>query len=341
MGNGQDLFEAMGRESGCMRLARDFYARVAEDPDLRPLFPGKNLRCATEELAAFLIQFFHGDENKTQYRWWLSLRASHARFQINERQRTTWLRHMAAALESVVTDAETCTGLRSFFETAAAHILGSNDTNLPNPEIDKLWHQQRSLDQLIQCIADGLDAEAIALAATHSSRKSVTVGIMARMMEADREPLTAFVLDSLKRDPGLSGARFNGRFPLHFAAGSGCLSVVQTLLATGTDPNVEDLGGYTPLYRVANGCGTHAGDQIVRELIHHGALVNHAGGVTRSTALHAAARRGHLAIAMALIEAGASLEARDRKGFTALDRARNCRQQKVAAALDLRRVSSL
>ena len=72
----------LGGETGCKRLAKDFYARVAKSKELKPLFPGKSVRCATEEFSAFLIQSLEGDEEQTQYRWWLSLRESHARFKI-------------------------------------------------------------------------------------------------------------------------------------------------------------------------------------------------------------------------------------------------------------------
>ncbi len=59
------ILDALGGEAGCKRLSREFYARVAKEPVLRPLFPGKSLRCATEELAAFLVQFLGGDEDQT------------------------------------------------------------------------------------------------------------------------------------------------------------------------------------------------------------------------------------------------------------------------------------
>src|SRR5579871_3165259 len=71
------VLEALGGEEGCRNLSAAFYARVATDEVLRPFFPGKSLRCATEEFAAFLIQFLGGDEAQTQDRWWLSLRESH------------------------------------------------------------------------------------------------------------------------------------------------------------------------------------------------------------------------------------------------------------------------
>jgi len=43
-----------------------FYARVGKDPVLRPFFPGKSLKRATGEFAAFLIQLLGRDEKQTR-----------------------------------------------------------------------------------------------------------------------------------------------------------------------------------------------------------------------------------------------------------------------------------
>ncbi|MBC8065287.1 MAG: hypothetical protein H7Y17_10680 [Chlorobia bacterium] len=340
MAGSKDLFLDIEGEAGCLRLSRDFYARVASDPDLRTLFPGKSLRCATEEFAAFLVQFFDGDESRMQYRWWLSLRESHACFQISESQRSSWLSHMNATLDSSSISDELRVALGSFFNVASTYIVNSNLEYPANPELAELWQRQLSLDRLIEAIVAGRDAEAIALASHHASRRSVTVGILARMMETGREPLVDFALNSLERDASLARARFNGRVLMHFAAGSGCLPVLLALLNMGEDPNVLDQGKHSPLYRAANECGKEVGAQIVCELVRRGACVDHAGGVTRSTPLHAAARRGHQAIAMALIDEGASMEVRDYKGFSPLDRARNCRKLDMAVALESRMIAS-
>jgi hemoglobin len=106
------VLNTIGGEEGCRRLSAAFYARVGKDPVLRPFFPGKSLRCATEEFAAFLIQFLGGDEKKTQFRWWLSLRESHARFQIGPAERRAWLKHMDATLDATALDEATRTALR-------------------------------------------------------------------------------------------------------------------------------------------------------------------------------------------------------------------------------------
>src|ERR1700750_1466890 len=119
------LLDALGGEEGCRKLSGAFYARVAGDPILRPFFPGKSLRCATEEFGAFLIQFLGGDENQTQHRWWLSLRESHARFRIGPVERSAWLKHMQATLKAAPLDEHTRNALGQFFLQSSAYVAGS------------------------------------------------------------------------------------------------------------------------------------------------------------------------------------------------------------------------
>jgi len=57
------------------------------------------------------------------------------------------------------------------------------------------------------------------------------------------------------------------------------------------------------------------------------------GGVTGATALHMAARRGFVGIASALLDCGAAIDARDRKGDPALRQAVNFRKGEVAQLL--------
>ena len=330
---GCTVLEALGGEEGCRRLSAAFYARVGKDPVLRPFFPGKSLRCAIEEFSAFLIQFLGGDENQSQFRWWLSLRESHARFQIGPDARRAWLKNMDATLNAAPLNEATRNALRNFFLHSSNYVIGSEAGEPDHEELDARWSEQRALDRLISFIAAGQEDETLALAPRFGSRPSVFVGILVRMIQSGHPSLIRFVIDAAESNPSLATQRFDEGTLLHFAAAAGCLEVVESLLRLGSDPNTNGRGDHTPLYCAANACGSEAGPDIVRALIRAGADVNGADGVTRATALHMAARRGHTEIARALLDCGAAVNARDRKGDTPLQRAINCRKKEVVQLL--------
>jgi truncated hemoglobin YjbI len=327
------MLDALGGEEGCRKLSAAFYARVAKEPILRPFFPGKTLRCATEEFAAFLIQFLGGDEAQTQHRWWLSLRESHARFKITPEARGAWLRHMEAALDAAPMDDASRDALRHFFSHGSAYLIGADTAAPEHEELAARWSEQRVLDRVIAAIVQGQDDETLALAPRFRSRPSVFVGLFARMVQSGRPRLIRFVMDAVERDASLGTRCFAGNTLLHFAAGAGCLEVVDLLLRLGVDPNIQGRGEHTPLYCVANQCGWRAGPEVVRALVRAGADVNACGGVIRATPLHMAARRGHVEIARALLDLGADVNARSRKGDTPLQRAVKCRKTSVAQLL--------
>jgi truncated hemoglobin YjbI len=327
------FLESMGGEAGCNRLSKEFYARVGKDPVLRPLFPGKSLRCATEEFAAFLIQFLGGDEEQTQHRWWLSLRESHARFHISPAQRSAWLKHMGATLDAAPLDEGTRQALRQFFLQSSAYAVGKKAAEPEQEELAARWAAQRTLDDAIGALAAGHDQEVLALAPQFAHRPSVFVGLLARMVRSGRTALIRFVLDAVEKEPSLAAGRFSGKTLLHFSAGAGCVEVVALLLRLGTDPDMRDRGAHTALYCVANECASETGPELVRTLVRAGADVNACGGVTRATALHMAARRGFIGIAGALLDCGAAIGAKDSKGDTPLQRAINCRKDNVAQLL--------
>jgi hemoglobin len=332
--DGSAILEKLGGEEGCRKLSATFYALVAKDPILRPLFPGKTLRCAIHEFAAFLIQFLGGDENQTQDRWWLSLRESHARFEISAIQRSAWLKNMSAALEAAPLDPETRQALQAFFRHTSSYTIGNPDSPETHPELGPRWAAQRTLDDIVAAITAEQEQQVRALLPLFTHRPSVFTGILARMVKS--APLIPIVIEALEANPALITQRFAGRNLLHFAAGAGCLPVVLTLLRLGANANVLDRGNHTPLYSVANECASESGPGVVRALIQAGAHVNAADGVTRATPLHMAARRGHLEIARTLLDSGAAINARDSKGDTPRQRALNCRRPQLAQMLAAR-----
>jgi hemoglobin len=333
------LLKTLGGEAGCKRLSARFYARVGGDPVLRPLFPGKSLKCAIEQFAAFLIQFLGGDEEQTQHRWFLSLQESHARFRIGPAERRAWLKHMAATLDETALDAATRESLRQFFDNSSAYVTGKETAPPEHHELAERWDEQRILDDTIAAIAAGRDHDAMVLAPRFAARPAVFVGLLARMVQSGRAGLVGFVVEAVERDASLGTRRYGGRTLLHYASGAGCLEVVTSLLRLGADPEIQDTGGHTPLYRVANGCASKAGPEIVKALVQAGADVNACTGVTRATALHMAARRRHVEIARVLLDFGAAMETRDSKGDTPLQRAVNCRKDAVVQLLIERKAS--
>jgi hemoglobin len=98
------LYDQIGGEPVFRRLVNRFYQEVAADPELRPVYPSKNLGPAEEHLRLFLIQYWGGPATYNELRGHPRLRMRHARFHISERERDAWLRHMRTALDELELD---------------------------------------------------------------------------------------------------------------------------------------------------------------------------------------------------------------------------------------------
>ena len=95
------LFDAVGGEPAFRRLVHRFYHEVAADPQLRPVYPSRDLGPAEEHLRLFLIQYWGGPATYNELRGHPRLRMRHARFAIGEAERDAWLRHMRTALDEL------------------------------------------------------------------------------------------------------------------------------------------------------------------------------------------------------------------------------------------------
>jgi hemoglobin len=349
-----DLYRAVGGQDACLQLSEAFYARVKRDPVLRPLFPGKSMRCAVHAFAAFLAQFLGGPAEVAQGRWWLSLRESHLRFKIGPRERQAWMGHMVEALEEVPIDAPVRLALRDLFERSSAYLVntrqGTGEPDAPkhasndriHGEIAQRWGEQRALDDLVAAIRIGDAGRALELArspalnARFARDRAVFAHVLGLMMGRGHEALLEYARRELLADPALAGVRNRyGLTLLHDACAQANLRMVKLLLRLGADPNDGIPEGRTPLYCVANQCLTGGGD-IVRALVQAGAQVDTPVGSKRCTALHVAARRGNTEVAEALLDWGADMNVRDKAGDTPLRRAKNCRKAAVASLLVLR-----
>ena len=92
------LYDAVGGEPVFRRLVADFYAGVAEDPVLRPLYP-EELGPAEDRLRMFLVQYWGGPTTYSEQRGHPRLRMRHVAWTVGERERDAWLRIMGAALD--------------------------------------------------------------------------------------------------------------------------------------------------------------------------------------------------------------------------------------------------
>jgi hemoglobin len=95
------MYEAMGGMPFFEDLVERFYKRVATDLLLRPLYPD-DLAESKRHLALFLAQYWGGPTTYSDQRGHPRLRMRHAPFIIGEPERDAWLRHMTAALDSIV-----------------------------------------------------------------------------------------------------------------------------------------------------------------------------------------------------------------------------------------------
>jgi hemoglobin len=95
------FFEAVGGEETFRRLVHRFYAGVATDPLLRPLYPDEDLGAAEERLRMFLMQYWGGPRTYSEQRGHPRLRMRHVPFPIGEAERDAWLGHMRTALDEL------------------------------------------------------------------------------------------------------------------------------------------------------------------------------------------------------------------------------------------------
>ena len=93
-------YDRFGGEEFFTALVRDFYAGVAVDPILRPLYPEADLAPAEERFRLFLMQYWGGPTTYSDERGHPRLRMRHAPFTIGAVERDRWLTHMRNAMDN-------------------------------------------------------------------------------------------------------------------------------------------------------------------------------------------------------------------------------------------------
>lgn len=131
----QTLYERCGGEAFFEALVAGFYARVATDPVLRPMYP-EDLEGAERHLRLFLMQYFGGPTTYDQERGHPRLRMRHMPFVIDKSAKDVWLSHMNASLGEQIASkqwtisASDETSLRSYLSDTANFLINHGGLSL-------------------------------------------------------------------------------------------------------------------------------------------------------------------------------------------------------------------
>jgi len=117
------LYDQMGGRRTFENLVSHFYALVATDPILRPMYPDDDFKGAAERLLMFLEQYWGGPNTYSQLRGQPRLRMRHTQFKIGAKERDVWLSHMKSAVDSLEMDNEMREQLWSYLVMAANSMV--------------------------------------------------------------------------------------------------------------------------------------------------------------------------------------------------------------------------
>ena len=121
------LYEELGGEAFFADLVSQFYAQVAVDPILRPMYPETDLKAAATRLQWFLEQYWGGPSTYQENRGHPRLRMRHAEFHINLAAHDAWINAMRIAVDGMEIKPELKEQLWGYLEMAAAAMINQPD----------------------------------------------------------------------------------------------------------------------------------------------------------------------------------------------------------------------
>jgi hemoglobin len=121
------FYERVGGSKTFSDLVAQFYARVAIDPILWPMYPAEDLKGAATRLQMFLEQYWGGPTTYSDERGHPRLRMRHAGFFIATAQRDAWLACMRDALAGLDIEDGAKNELWTYLESAAQSLVNQPD----------------------------------------------------------------------------------------------------------------------------------------------------------------------------------------------------------------------
>jgi hemoglobin len=122
-----NFYEQVGGEAFFADLTSQFYAVVATDPILRPMYPDDDMKGAAQRLQWFLSQYWGGPTTYQENRGHPRLRMRHSQFTIGIAARDAWLRAMKTAVDGVEIKEDLKEQLWDYLELAADAMVNQPD----------------------------------------------------------------------------------------------------------------------------------------------------------------------------------------------------------------------
>lgn len=121
------FFEEVGGSETFADLVSHFYACVAVNPILRPMYPESDLKGAALRLQMFLEQYWGGPTTYSDERGHPRLRMRHAGFHIAMPERDAWLECMKSAIAALDIEDHLKVEFNQYVEMAANSLVNQPD----------------------------------------------------------------------------------------------------------------------------------------------------------------------------------------------------------------------
>ena len=127
------FYAVVGGADTFRRLVEVFYAEVAQDALLKPMYPEEDLGPAADRLRTFLEQYWGGPTTYSDERGHPRLRMRHAPYQVSPRARDHWLTHMRTAVDTLDLAPLHRATLWDYLERAAHAMVNTFDDPQESP----------------------------------------------------------------------------------------------------------------------------------------------------------------------------------------------------------------
>jgi hemoglobin len=121
-----NIYEFVGGELTFYRLVDIFYAKLANDEELRSMFP-EDLSTGKYWQFLFLMQYWGGPERYATQRGHPRLRMRHMPFPITMSARDKWVQYMLEAIDEVKIQEPARSLMRDYFQSGATFMINRSE----------------------------------------------------------------------------------------------------------------------------------------------------------------------------------------------------------------------